>query len=300
MNAAMLELQVKGPEYLQVPFPTYTAVGARSNAGRFHWIMGSIVSGCVALGYAVAPVSQVVEALSTATACLYLAAAVVFFGWLGYERVYNALSVCMWAIVFLLCTGPLLYTAGSTSYPLIDSALARYDVVSTAAISRWTDAHANWISGVVYMAIGPLAAAALILPPVFRHKSERFLIAVTIGALVMFAVFAIAPAAGPWTVEGYQPTAFQAQVSAQLAALKAHQVATLRTSSIVSFPSFHTILAILSAFALWPIRWLRWPAVILAAGICVSTVTTGWHYGIDVISGAVVALFAQWVAERLA
>jgi hypothetical protein len=31
----------------------------------------------------------------------------------------------------------------------------------------------------------------------------------------------------------------------------------------------------------------------LAAGICASTLTTGWHYGVDVLAGVVVAIIAQ-------
>jgi membrane-associated phospholipid phosphatase len=59
---------------------------------------------------------------------------------------------------------------------------------------------------------------------------------------------------------------------------------------IVSFPSFHVVLAILSAFALSSIRSLRAPVWVLAVLICISAVSTGWHYGIDVFGGVIVAI----------
>ncbi len=70
-------------------------------------------------------------------------------------------------------------------------------------------------------------------------------------------------------------------------------------AAIVSFPSFHVVLALLSAAALWPYRKLRLALVALCAAICVSTVTTGWHYVIDLVGGLAVTLAAQPAANAL-
>ena len=66
---------------------------------------------------------------------------------------------------------------------------------------------------------------------------------------------------------------------------------------IVAFPSFHTILAILSTRALWGIGKLRVFSAALCVAICISTVATGWHYVIDVFAGIAVATVAQMVAS---
>ena len=55
------------------------------------------------------------------------------------------------------------------------------------------------------------------------------------------------------------------------------------------FPSFHVIWAVLSARALWGFRRLRIPVSMLAGLLSVSTMTTGWHYFVDVLGGLVVA-----------
>ena len=57
------------------------------------------------------------------------------------------------------------------------------------------------------------------------------------------------------------------------------------------------VLAILTVPALWPIRGLRIVAVAMAALITISTITTGWHYGIDVLGGLAVSVVAYYLAK---
>jgi len=61
------------------------------------------------------------------------------------------------------------------------------------------------------------------------------------------------------------------------------------------FPSLHVALAGIAAF-FWPRA--RWIAVIWAAAIAVSTLTTKQHYAIDVLGGVVVAIVAIAFARR--
>src|SRR5262249_24118557 len=53
---------------------------------------------------------------------------------------------------------------------------------------------------------------------------------------------------------------------------------------------FSTVLAVVAAGALWPIPCVRWLATLTALFITISTLTTGWHYGVDVAAGALLAL----------
>jgi membrane-associated phospholipid phosphatase len=61
---------------------------------------------------------------------------------------------------------------------------------------------------------------------------------------------------------------------------------------LITFPSFHVVLTVLAAAALWPLRPLRWPVVCWAALIVISTVATGIHYAVDVAGGLAVATVA--------
>jgi membrane-associated phospholipid phosphatase len=64
----------------------------------------------------------------------------------------------------------------------------------------------------------------------------------------------------------------------------------MNDAGIVSFPSFHVVLALLSAMALGTIRSLRVWVWALAGLICISAVTTGWHYGVDILGGMILAI----------
>jgi membrane-associated phospholipid phosphatase len=90
-------------------------------------------------------------------------------------------------------------------------------------------------------------------------------------------------------------------VTAYLTLLNSHVpvVLDMQKAGIVSFPSYHVELAILSAMALSSIRCLRAPAWVLAALVCVSTVLTGWHYGVDVLGGLAVAIITASAVRRI-
>jgi membrane-associated phospholipid phosphatase len=153
---------------------------------------------------------------------------------------------------------------------------------------------------VIYVLMIPFSLAALVVS-VFEGKREpaqRLVIAYAVAALTTIVVFALYPAAGPWTVYPFKASADQLLVQSTLALLKTS--GPLRQDiahcGLVAFPSFHVAQCILTAIAFWHSPWLRVPAAVLAILMCISTVTTGWHYVIDVIGGVAVAIFAQFVA----
>jgi membrane-associated phospholipid phosphatase len=66
-------------------------------------------------------------------------------------------------------------------------------------------------------------------------------------------------------------------------------------SGLVTFPSFHTVLALLATQALAETRW-RWIGVAWTAVVIVSTIPIGGHYVTDLAAG-----FAIWAGcARLA
>jgi membrane-associated phospholipid phosphatase len=66
---------------------------------------------------------------------------------------------------------------------------------------------------------------------------------------------------------------------------------------IVCLPSFHAFWAIVSAQALYTFRYLRYPAIAIASLITVSTLTTGWHYGVDVIAGVLMVVICTLLSR---
>jgi membrane-associated phospholipid phosphatase len=55
---------------------------------------------------------------------------------------------------------------------------------------------------------------------------------------------------------------------------------------LVTFPSFHTAMALMTAAAWRDDRYLRWPMFIWNALVILSTLPIGGHYVVDVIAGA--------------
>jgi hypothetical protein len=71
---------------------------------------------------------------------------------------------------------------------------------------------------------------------------------------------------------------------------------------IISFPSFHTALAILTCWALWPLQRLRAAVILVNAILIMGTPTLGSHYVCDVLGGAAIAAAAivgvNWLTGR--
>ena len=61
---------------------------------------------------------------------------------------------------------------------------------------------------------------------------------------------------------------------------------------LVTFPSFHTSLAIITTYAVRGIRFVTLPVAILNGLVIVSTLPEGGHYLIDVIAGAIISIIA--------
>ena len=224
--------------------------------------------------------------------------------WVRYHRMRDLLLCAIWPFALSVVAGPLVEIAGRSSFPLVDGALARIDgyTFQTVTVVRWLQ-HFPPLSSAfdaVYVFLSPpLVLAPLLVTNFCRqpNAARRYIVSVTIALVLTTLLFALWPAAGPWTVEGFRPNEVQAAAESHLLALKLHHPVpgTARSAGIVSFPSFHTIIAVLAASALWNIRWIRWVGLVVCVGICLSTVTTGWHYVIDVLGGLGVA-FAAWAA----
>lgn len=69
---------------------------------------------------------------------------------------------------------------------------------------------------------------------------------------------------------------------------------------LVTFPSFHTVVAVLAVLASRRVPYLFGPAVVLNALMLISTFTHGGHYLSDVVIGATVAVGSWRLAEASA
>ena len=126
-------------------------------------------------------------------------------------------------------------------------------------------------------------------------------IACLIAATAVMPVFACFHAVDPWDYYGFEPVIPSLSAKGNiLASLKTDEwfhIDVTNRDGLITFPSFHVLLALLAAAALWPVRYLRWPVVVWASLIVISTVTTGIHYSVDVFGGLAMAVVAHLIAR---
>lgn len=222
-------------------------------------------------------------------------------------KLIDPCELVAWAVLSSNVLALLVQLAARSPYPLADSQLAAFDHAmrfETSAIVTFVS-HLPVVQGILalaYVAIPLLVFAAILIPPFFgqRLASRRYILSVIVTTIFTSILFALWPACGPWMTEDLHPSAEQAAITARLLLLKSASVAKLdlEHTAIVSFPSFHVVLAILSAIALNGIPRVRVLAWALAILTCISTITTGWHYGVDLLGGLAVTV-AGWALARL-
>ncbi|HUY94029.1 MAG TPA: phosphatase PAP2 family protein [Terracidiphilus sp.] len=192
------------------------------------------------------------------------------------------------------------------TFPLRDPVLARLDAdlgVNIAAVARWSAQH--WIGhplDTAYASLAPLLILAFLVPGLTGRATvvKRLMVANLAAFAIGLPTFIFMPAIGPWYGEHFAPN--RAQAACEIAATSVRVPAPYehKPAGVICFPSFHVMWAIVCAQALASsFRRLRWPAWIVAGLIMVSTMTTGWHYFIDVLGGLVLAGLALATARLL-
>lgn len=245
---------------------------------------------------------------------VYAAAAFFYRSIRVDERVSQALTTVaqlLLIVVFgLLCS----YAAAVITMPYRDAELLAIDqwlgFDRRSYVSFFTDR--SWkiqLSNFVYQAMLPqlaLVPFALIITS-RMEQFQRFVAAYGIALISTIAIFVFVPAVGAFVYVDLTPAQYATlpvevyTPARSLDALRSSAMKTIRLNDLeglIAFPSFHTAAAILYAWALWPVKSIRWPMAALNVGIISTTPVGGAHYAIDVVAGSVVAL-GSIAASRL-
>ena len=299
-------------EVLRAPRQILRWSGAwKQAASRFNcimvWIVAILVPAEIALAIRL-HLSGLLQLLAIWPALLALVVILCFCRWYSFPKLIDLSELAIWSVLLTDILSLLIQLAGRSNRQLQDHALAAFDSrihFNTAffvhLVDRIPALHIG--SAIVYASLPLLILGAVLVPPLCGHAdaSRRYILGIVLSAVITALVFALWPAAGPWTTESFPPTSEQAIVTAYLTLLNSNVPAVLdmQKAGIVSFPSYHVVLAILSAMALSSIRCLRVSAWILAVLVCVSTVLTGWHYGVDVLGGLAVAMMTAPAVRQI-
>jgi membrane-associated phospholipid phosphatase len=149
-----------------------------------------------------------------------------------------------------------------------------------------------------------LLTQGVVLWLAFRGNAERlseFLALLCLSSVGLAVGMVLIPAAGANVYFAPQPQLFDNFASdgklwGFLDAFHGLRNGSLRTidmssvQGVVSFPSFHTMLGVITIYALRDTRALLFPAILLNGTMIVATLPVGGHYLVDVVAGAVVCI----------
>jgi membrane-associated phospholipid phosphatase len=227
----------------------------------------------------------------------------------GRADLLDSALTLLWALMQTLIVPLLVRVAARLRMPLQDSFFGSADGhlgVSVPAIMAWAAAH-HWLGSVLNRSYGwvvimlPLAVVLPVLAGRSKY-TKQLLFANLISFAIGLPLFALLPAIGPWRYYHFLPT--QSQLEAceiPLLALRHPGTYVLgsQDAGIVCFPSFHVAWALFFAATLWGFRWLRIPVALVSGMVILSTMTTGWHYFVDVLGGILLAIISIVLAKRL-
>jgi hypothetical protein len=194
------------------------------------------------------------------------------------------------------------------AFPLRDTLWRSFDqhlginVPAIMTLSRHHPAIDSLLFRAYAFTLHPLVLCAILLPALLGKKeaAQRFALSNAFSFVLALPLMIFLPAVGPWVGWSFPPDRLQNACEATIHALR-HGSLNIQDNfgGIVCLPSFHAFWAIVSAQALFPFRYLRYPAIIFAGLITISTLTTGWHYGVDVIAGILMVVLCTMLSNAV-
>ena len=199
------------------------------------------------------------------------------------------------------------YLSATLALPLADPALARVEAVLGFDWRGWVGFLADhpdlsWWLALAYHSSGPQVGLVVIVLSAMSRVARLWAYArlFTLALLASIAVSALFPAVGPYAHYAPQihPQGHLETVGAlwHLDALRALREGTLpvialsEIRGLVTFPSFHACLAVLTAWALAPVPVIGPLAGLLNGAIILATLGAGGHYLPDVLAGTLMGI----------
>lgn len=196
--------------------------------------------------------------------------------------------------------------------PLIDETLARANsllgfsaprLIGAVSGHPWVTATLNFV---YHGALPALFVTAIALSfGRMRQRSWDLAFSFAFGSIVCGAVSVVYPAIGTFAhyhiganvVAGlprgagtfYMPV-FEGFRSGAFATINFEQL-----TGVVTFPSFHGAIALMTAYALRDVRWLAPLAWLWCVVVHISTIPMGGHYGTDLVVGGLLWCVSVWL-----
>jgi membrane-associated phospholipid phosphatase len=195
------------------------------------------------------------------------------------------------------------YACARMGQPLYDSLFSAIDRSLGFDWLRWDQFVTSrvWLNHLLKMAYFTMAAQLVLIFFLSAFSSDRgrgaeFVKLAMISVVITCVISGLLPALGAKPFHGVAGADWVADLLRLRSAGPLHfDLSDLH--GIGQLPSFHTALAVIYMWSWRGTGPLGWGVVMLNALMIVSTLTTGGHYLIDVIAGAVLALGAIYVVS---
>ncbi len=197
---------------------------------------------------------------------------------------------------------PLTYLATGVGFPLQDAALARLDALigfEWHAAAQWVAARPwlDWTLQQAYFSLVAQGAAALMICSIARpgDRNGEAIWLFLVSLLITTVISVFVPAIGMIGHVGMGYVELVTQIRDGSWAVMSFG----KAEGIITFPSFHTTLAIILT---WVVRHNLWALAVFAplnALMILATPTVGGHYLVDLFGGAVVAAVSIPLVNRL-
>ncbi len=221
-----------------------------------------------------------------------------------------SLSATAFLVAYSAVAALFSYIITTSALPLRDQELAAMD----QALGFDFPAHIGWLverphistllEWVYFSCSGQLIFILIGLAIKDRPALERFLTIYTLTSLVVLIGSALLPALGTYPFHEIGADILQPFGRYHLAhyhALRDGSFASFdlrEVEGLVTFPSFHAVLAVIMTRAFWRLGWLGPVGAVLNGVMLVSTLAIGGHFLTDIVAGIVIALMALWWLDR--
>jgi hypothetical protein len=259
------------------------------------------------LGWAAHSGLRVVGITALAGTLLLLAANFWFYrGRVEADRARDLVSGFAWFFALAAGTAFMSYLAATLDRPLADPWLARADAALGFDWLAWFGAvQANHaLQGMLHFAYGSMMLQVMVdlfvLPlSGMGTRNRELLSAFAISMIPTLILFALFPAACPWVFLHAEPNKVALHML-DLQALRTGHYPVLdlqRIHGLVTFPSYHTVVAIL---LIWAARGTRgfFLALVLNLLMLASVPSKGGHYLVDMLAGATIAFVTIALVRR--
>ena len=225
------------------------------------------------------------------------------------ERLAALCFGAAYLIAYTLAGALLSYVGTSLNLPLLDAQFARLDAAfgfDWMAVLEFTDRWSmlgTFLRTVYFTCMPQIVGVFLVLAATRQlTRLDDFIFLFTATSLVIVVLSSLLPAAGAFVFHN-PPAALRDVVGHDAGIWHLKHFEALRSGAmraidpgaiegLVTFPSFHAALAVITAWAFWRTRFLAYPVLALNAVVIVSAVPVGGHYFIDIIAGLAIAAVA--------